>query len=98
MSPNPNQSQSMSTRARLKACLKTVAVGFLIFMTCAAVPLAKAQSSWTGAGADQNWSTAGNWSSGVVPNNNTVTFQDGAFSVTTNVQGAVNNIVQSSTT
>jgi fibronectin-binding autotransporter adhesin len=59
--------------------------------------LAHAQSTWSGGGADQNWSTPGNWSGGVVPNNNAVTFPDGVFPVTTNVQGVINNIVQSST-
>jgi autotransporter-associated beta strand protein len=71
---------------------------FFAVITCAAViQTTHAQSTWTGAGADQNWSTAGNWS-GIVPNNDAVTFPDGGFPVTTNVQGAVNNIVQSSTT
>jgi fibronectin-binding autotransporter adhesin len=60
-------------------------------------PWAQAQSIWGGAGADQNWSTALNWSAGGVPNNNTVTFPDGAFPVTTNTQGVVNNIVQGNT-
>lgn len=58
---------------------------------------AKAQSTWGGGGADQNWSTAANWSAGGAPANDAVTFPDGAFPVTTNVQGAVNNIVQGNT-
>src|SRR5208282_3962594 len=44
-----------------------------------------------------NWSTSGNWSAGGAPANDAVTFPDGAFPITTNTQGAVNNIVQSST-
>ena len=59
---------------------------------------ALAQSTWTGAGSDLNWSTSGNWSGGVPGNNSTVTFPDGAFPITTNTQGAVNSIVQSSMT
>ena len=69
---------------------------FLLFVAGATAQVANAQSTWTGAGADQNWSSIGNWSGGV-PGNNAVTFPDGAFPITTNVQGAVNNIVQSST-
>ena len=69
----------------------------LIVISCATAHLAMAQSIWTGGGADANWSTPGNWSSGVVPNNNAVTFPDGAFPITTNAQGLVNNVVQSST-
>src|SRR5690348_17205443 len=70
----------------------------LALLLCAAAESARAQSTWTGGGADQNWSTAGNWSGGAVPSNDTVMFPDGAFPVTTNVQGVVNNVVQSSTT
>ena len=56
------------------------------------------QSTWAGAGANANWSTSGNWSGGVPGNTSTVTFPDGVFPITTNVQGAVNSIVQSSMT
>ena len=61
------------------------------------INLAQAQSTWGGGGTDQNWSTSGNWSSGGAPAGDGVTFPAGAFPITTNTQGAVNNIVQSST-
>jgi fibronectin-binding autotransporter adhesin len=61
------------------------------------VQFADAQSMWGGGGADQNWSTSGNWSAGGVPSSDTVTFPAGAFPITTNVQGAVNNIINTST-
>jgi fibronectin-binding autotransporter adhesin len=35
------------------------------FLACA--PMADAQSTWTGGGADANWSTAANWAGGIVP-------------------------------
>jgi autotransporter-associated beta strand protein len=63
----------------------------------ALAPLARAQSTWTGAAGNQNWSTPENWSSGIVPNNTSVTFPDGVFPVTTNVQGSVNNVVAANT-
>ena len=68
-----------------------------VFAVFTIIDLADAQSTWGGGGADSNWSTLGNWSAGGVPANNAVTFPDGAFPITTNVQGAVNNTVQSST-
>ncbi len=62
-----------------------------------AAQFATAQS-WTGGGADQNWSTGANWAGGIAPGSGSaVTFPDGAFPITTNAQGVVNNIVQSST-
>lgn len=88
----------MKASARLfKTPVHSLYTPVLVLLLCAAAESARAQSTWTGGGADQNWSTAGNWSGGTVPNNNTVTFPDGAFPVTTNVQGVVNNVVQSST-
>jgi hypothetical protein len=60
-------------------------------------PRTRAQSTWGGAGSDQNWSTSLNWSAGGIPNNNAVTFPDGGFPITTNTQGTVNNIVQGNT-
>jgi fibronectin-binding autotransporter adhesin len=69
-----------------------------------ATQLAKAQgtTTWSGLGADQNWSTAGNWSTsgGSTPPGTTdnVIFGNGAFPASTNVVGATNNIITSSTT
>ncbi len=66
-------------------------------MSAMAAHFAGAQS-WTGAGVDQNWSTGANWGGTAPGSGSAVTFPDGLFPVTTNVQGVVNNIVQSSTT
>jgi autotransporter-associated beta strand protein len=85
---------SLVHMTRFKA--RTLRLFFLLVVAGATAQLSNAQSTWTGAGADQNWSTVGNWTGGA-PGNNAVTFPDGAFPITTNVQGAVNNIVQSST-
>ena len=64
----------------------------------AAVDLAHAQT-WSGLGADQNWSTGNNWVGNAAPTSSgAVAFNDGPFPATTNVLGAVNNIVQSSLT
>ncbi|HSY17395.1 MAG TPA: hypothetical protein VK815_03635 [Candidatus Acidoferrales bacterium] len=68
-----------------------------VFAVFAIADLANAQSTWGGGGTDQNWSTPGNWSSGGAPSSDAVIFPAGAFPITTNTQGAVNNIVQSST-
>ena len=73
-------------------------LSLLLCVAGATALTAHGQSTWSGAGTDQNWSTAGNWAGGAPGNNSTVTFPDGAFPITTNVQGVVNNIVQSSTT
>jgi fibronectin-binding autotransporter adhesin len=80
---------SLKTIGRLSVSLLFISAG---------MELARAQSTWSGAGTDQNWSTTGNWAGGAPGNTSTVTFPDGAFPLTTNVQGVVNNIVQSSTT
>ena len=77
--------------------MKILSLVFSFFIGGIAVQLTEAQSTWGGAGTDQNWSTSGNWSSGGAPANDAVIFPDGVFPITTNTQGAVNNIVQSST-
>lgn len=79
--------------------LTTVAVVFAL------APLAQAQtaSTWTGGdiGNSLNWSDASNWGASGAPtatsSSDAVTFPVGAFPVTTNTQGMVNNVVQSST-
>jgi len=65
----------------------------------ASVHLANAQSTWGGGdiGNSMAWSDANNWSAGGAPANDSVTFPDGAYPITTNVQGAVNNIVSANT-
>lgn len=47
---------------------------------------------WTGAGTDTNWTTAANWSSGVVPKADsevTIPLTDGAIKIITLTEGAV---------
>ena len=71
----------------------------LLSLACA-TQLAKAQT-WTGGdvpNGNLDWSDANNWSGGAPGSGSTVTFPDGVWPVTTNAVGAVNNIVQSSTT
>ncbi len=71
----------------------------LLLTACAIAPLADAQN-WTGAnlGTDMNWSDPLNWGGTAPTSSSAVTFPDGAYPLTTNTQGAVNNIVDSSQT
>jgi autotransporter-associated beta strand protein len=62
--------------------------------------LAQSTVKWTGAdipNGNLNWSDSANWSGGTPPGN-IVIFPGGPFPVTTNTIGAVNNIVDQSTT
>src|ERR1700722_3955598 len=71
----------------------------IVLSISAIAHLANAQSTWTGADLvnnNTNWSDANNWSGGA-PSSGAGIFHDGAFPITTNTIGAVNNIVQSST-
>jgi hypothetical protein len=43
--------------------------GLFVFILLGLTPLASMAATWTGGGADGNWSTAGNWLAGVVPGN-----------------------------
>lgn len=97
--------QSQSTRphtsrtagARVKIIVFRLCA--LLFVSCALSQHASAQS-WSGADIanSQNWSDGNNWAGNVAPSSGSaVVFPDGAFPVTTNVQGHANNIVQSST-
>ena len=74
-------------------------VGALMaLLSLVAAPLTRAATAtWTGAGPDQLWSDAANWS-GTTPSGNAVLFPPGAFPVTTNTLGAVNNIVSANLT
>jgi len=36
-------------------------------------PAAAGSNEWSGAGADDNWTTPGNWAGGVIPTNNGAT-------------------------
>jgi len=69
----------------------------------ATTQLTNAQTTtWSGLGADLNWSTAGNWTTvgGSIPPGpgDTAVFGNGAAPASTNAVGAVNNIVTASTT
>lgn len=83
----------------MKKLNRTFRLLTLTFLATMALQLVRAQT-WTGAniGTDMNWSDGGNWTGGAPSSGSAVIFPDGAFPVTTNVQGAVNNIVDSSLT
>src|SRR5579871_392478 len=73
----------------------------MLLLVASALCLNSKGQSWSGGhiGTSQNWSDGLNWVGGAAPTSGSaVLFPDGAYPVTTNVQGAVNNIVQSSTT
>jgi fibronectin-binding autotransporter adhesin len=75
--------------------LRTVVILAASFLTA---HFASAQVTWTGGGADLNWSTADNWNNTGNPGNppgvgDAVVFGSDVFPATTNAQGAVNNIV-----
>jgi hypothetical protein len=79
--------------------MKTLQMLVVLLVALAVEPLARAQS-WNGGdihNGNLNWSDANNWTGGVPITSSAVSFPDGAWPVTTNVQGDVNNIVQSST-
>ncbi|MDR3458888.1 MAG: autotransporter-associated beta strand repeat-containing protein [Verrucomicrobiae bacterium] len=58
----------------------------------AAQPASAQTESWTGGGANQNWSTTGNWPAGAVPTSlNGVVFTNNATAAT--AAGTVDNIV-----
>lgn len=92
-------SAAITRAASTQFHIETPRLLVLLSLTLAAAPLAHAQSSWTGANyaTDINWSDSGNWSGGAPGTTSAVTFPDGPYPVTTNVQGAVNNIVPAST-
>src|SRR5579859_1270980 len=71
----------------------------LLFAAVVAAQTASAQSTWSGAnlGTDMNWSDAANWNT-IPTSSSAVTFPDGAYPITTNTQGAVNNVVSANTT
>lgn len=48
----------------------------LLLLSLLTTTAAQAQTNWTGAGADNNWSTSGNWSAGTPISTSSVTFGD----------------------
>jgi fibronectin-binding autotransporter adhesin len=85
----------------MTSTIKTPLFFIVLSLACAAQQ-SGAQSTWGGGGLPSNnlnWSDAANWSAGGVPgSSSTVTFPDGAYPITTNTAGNVNNIVPSSIT
>src|SRR6266853_3142273 len=81
------------------ACLFSIITAFCLL--AASVACGAGTTVWVGGGVDQNWSTAGNWttSGGSTPPaaGDTVVFKGGAYPISTNVIGAVDNIVDTST-
>src|SRR5258708_4330761 len=91
---------TMNTSNRtVSVCLFSIIMAFCLF--AGGVAWAAGTTVWVGGGVDQNWSTPGNWttSGGSTPPaaGDTVVFKGGAFPISTNVLGAVDNIVDAST-
>ena len=79
--------------------MKIQRLAIAAFLAASFITAPAQNSYWTGLGSSLNWSSGGNWDPGVTPGpTDTVYFED-LFNSTgyTNVQGAVNNIVNSST-
>jgi autotransporter-associated beta strand protein len=73
----------------------------MFLLVCCGLSQNSRAQSWSGGdiGNSQNWSDGLNWTGGIAPTSSgAVIFPDGAFPLTTNAQGVVNNIVQSSMT
>lgn len=89
--PQPNKMKPNQTINTFWYSFVLAAVGF--------VTTAQAQSTynWAGAGPDLKWSTSANWG-GSPGTLDSLFFPDGAFPVTTNAAGLVNNMVDSSLT
>jgi len=72
----------------------------MVLSLACTVQLAKAQT-WSGGdvpSGNLNWSDGNNWVGGVAPGSSgAVAFNDGAYPISTNAQGATNNIVSTST-
>lgn len=79
-------------------------VALLATAAASLLPRAEAANAlWSGAGADQNWSTGANWSGGTgvggtPATTDTAIFGNGAFPASTNAVGSVNSIVNLNTT
>ena len=57
----------MAVHKRMAACCRA---GWLLpAVLLAAAPLAAAEKTWTGGGADHTWSTAANWGGGAPVDN-----------------------------
>jgi autotransporter-associated beta strand protein len=85
---------TMNTSTKSSRLIPFLLVSFAICLNASA-------QSWSGndIGNSQNWSDGLNWAGNVAPGSGgAVLFPDGTYPVTTNAQGVVNNIVQSSTT
>lgn len=83
--------------------MKTPTFPRFIALLCvsSAISLHVRAQQWSGGdiGNSENWSDGLNWVGGAAPNSGgVVIFPDGAFPVTTNTQGTVNNIVQGNMT
>jgi len=64
----------------------------LLIVVLFSTTLIQAQTTWTGAGGDTNWSTTGNWNSNVVPTATNDVIIPTGFTVTLNVIGNVKSI------
>ena len=86
---------TMSAKLHMKNLLQHYQTIALITSGILAAQMAAAQTeTWTGGGANQNWSTIGNWSSAVVPNSLTnVIFTNNTGAATS--PGTVDSIMDS---
>ena len=75
----------------------TAVVGAILLACCLAAPLSMRAAAvlWNGAGFDQNWSSADNWSNSIAPAGPTdnVFFLNDPPPASTAVQGAINSII-----
>jgi autotransporter-associated beta strand protein len=97
-----NNATDRSPRTSVQAAFREMRLVALFAALLAATQLAGAgTTTWVGGGADQNWSTSANWttSGGSTPPGaaDTVIFKGGGYPISTNVIGAVDNIVAAST-
>lgn len=85
----------------MKTQIQKLSLLALLGAAISITPRASAQiTTWTGAGADQNWSTAGNWSTsgGSTPPGtvDTVVFNDAAAPASAGAAGTVDSILDTS--
>lgn len=74
-------------------------MAFLALLAATSVqPASAAAIPWSGAGADDNWSTPGNWSGGTPSGVDDVFFIDDDATGTSGPWGAANNIVDAAST
>ena len=64
----------------------------LLWLLAFSSTITVAQTTWTGAGGTNNWSTAGNWSTGLVPTASNDVIIPGGFTVDQNVNVSIKSL------